>query len=66
MMNQQDLIKCFHYYKLQFNGYFFKQKHGSHINTFKKIKSIIHLRLFTIYFLGKILYIEKTIILKNI
>jgi hypothetical protein len=40
MMNYQDLIRCFHYYELHFNGYIYiyKQKHGSHINTFKKDK----------------------------
>jgi hypothetical protein len=50
MIDQQDLIKMFHYYKLQFNGYLYFKKHGSHINTFKKIKSMIHSKLFIFFF----------------
>jgi hypothetical protein len=37
-INQQDLIFKIHYYEFQFNGYLYKQKHGSHINILRKNK----------------------------
>jgi len=64
MVNQQDLIKCFYSYKLQFNGYLYKQKHGSHINIFKKDKINDSSRLFILFYLWKTPCIEKLFILE--
>jgi hypothetical protein len=61
MMNQQDLMKVFTLLLISIFGYLYKQKHDSHINTFKKdSKLMIHSKLF--FFLNwKILYIKKTL-----
>jgi hypothetical protein len=66
MMNQQDLIKVFPLLWTSINGYLYKQKHGSHINTFKKDK--INDLFNTIYFFGGggwFPYIEKLFMLEN-
>jgi hypothetical protein len=57
--------KCFHYYEFQFDGYLYKQKHGSHINTFKEDKINDSFKTITFNSFWKIPCIEKLFILEN-